>query len=72
MSINILKTSLMLLGTRYNISHNEEIHIYLDNQMTENVHTHKLYIYIDNTLNWDNQVDFVCLNLKERSISESH
>ena len=30
MSINSLKTFLMLLGTRYNISQNEEIHIYLD------------------------------------------
>ena len=39
MWINILKTFLMLLGTRYNISRNEEIHIYLDNQMTENVRT---------------------------------
>ena len=58
MSINILKTFLMLLGTRYNLSHNEEIHIYLDNQMTENVHTQKLLdIYTDNTLNWDKQVD---------------
>ena len=67
MSINILKTFLMLLGTRYYISHNEEIHIYLDNQMIENVHTQKLLgVYIDNTLNWDKQVDFVCLNVSRK------
>ena len=71
MSINILKTFLKLLETRYNISHNEIIHIYLDNQMIENVHTQKLLgIYIDNTLNWDLQVDFVCLNVsRKKSIS---
>ena len=28
------------------------------------MHTQKLLgIYIDNTLNWDKQVDFVCLNV---------
>ena len=32
MLINIFKTFLMLPGTRYNISHNEEIQIYLDNK----------------------------------------
>ena len=69
MWINILKTFLMLLGTRYNISRNEEIHIYLDNQMTENVHNQKLLgIYINNTLNWDKQVDFVCLNVSKKSV----
>ena len=41
MSINSLKTFLMLLGIRYNISHNEEIHIYLDTQMNKNVHIQK-------------------------------
>ena len=41
MSINSLKTFLMLLGMRYNISHNEEIHIYLDTQMNKNVHIQK-------------------------------
>ena len=58
MAVNILKTFLMLQGTKYNISHNEEIHIYLDTQMIENVHTQKLLdICIDNTLNWDKHVD---------------
>ena len=62
MSIYILKTFLMLLGTRYNISHNEKIHIYL------NVHTPKLLgIYIDNTLNWDKHTDFVCLNVSRKT-----
>ena len=52
MSIDILKKFLMLLWTRYNISHNEEIHIYVDTQMIENVHTQNLVgIYIDKALN---------------------
>ena len=67
MSINIVKTFLMLLGTRFSISHNEKIHMYLENQIIENVHTQKLLgIYIDNTLNWDKQVDFVCSNVSRK------
>ena len=70
MTVNILKTFLMLLGSTYNISHNEETHIYLDNEMIENVHTQELLgIYIDNILNWDKQVGFVCLNLFSKNQS---
>ena len=57
----------MILGTRHNLVHNNNIEVYLDNQLIENVQKQKLLgVIIDPTLSWDKQVDSVCLGVTRK------
>lgn len=67
MFINLLKTSLMLLGSRQNLSKFNLIEIILESTSIQHVESQKLLgIIIDKTLSWDKQVDSVCLNITRR------
>ena len=58
LSMNLPNTSLMILGTRQNLAHNNKIEVYLDNQLIENVQKQKLLgVIVDPTLSWDKQAD---------------
>ena len=67
MFINLLKTSLMMLGSRQNLMNFDVIEILLNNEFIQHVESQKLLgIIIDKTLGWDKQVDSVCLNITRR------
>ena len=67
MYVNIPKTSVMSIGTRQNLLNSDLIQIYLNDELLRNTETQKLLgIIIDQTLNWNNQIDSVCLNISRR------
>ena len=67
MYVHAGKTSLMIIGSRQNISRVEQLEIYIDNEIIKQVDTQKLLgVAIDQTLCWDNQVDTVALNIARR------
>ena len=67
MYVHAGKTSLMIIGSRQNISRVEQLEIYIDNEIIKQVDTQKLLgVVIDQTLCWDNQVDTVALNIARR------
>ena len=64
MFINWLKTSLMMLGTRQNLSTFDLVGIYLESHCIQHVETQKLLgIITDKYLSWGNQIDSVFLNV---------
>ena len=67
MFVNLTKTSSMSIGSRQNLSNNDELSITIDNEDISNVDNQKLLgIFIDETLSWDKQIDSVCLNITRR------
>lgn len=67
MYVNIPKTVYMTLGSRQNLSRIEQIELFLENEIIQNVKQQKLLgVIIDNTLSWDKQVDSVCINISRR------
>ena len=64
MFINIPKTLCMLLGSRYNLNHNEPLAIFIIGEIIQTVDHNKLLgIITDKYLSWDKQIDGVCLNV---------
>ncbi|MCG7876956.1 MAG: reverse transcriptase family protein, partial [Candidatus Thiodiazotropha endolucinida] len=67
MHVHIQKTAYMTLSSRQNVSHEESIEIYIDNEIIQTVEQQKLLgIIIDRTLCWDKQIDAVCSNVTRR------
>ena len=67
MHVHLQKTSLMWIGTWQNLQHLDSLEIYLDNELIKQVDSQKLLgITLDSTLNWDEQISVVCLNLTRR------
>ena len=67
MFVNWLKTSLMMLGTRQNLSKFDLVDVYLESHCIQHVETQKLLgIITDKNLSWDKQIDSVCLNITRR------
>ena len=67
MHVHLQKTSIMWIGTWLNLSHMESLDIYLENEIIKQVDTQKLLgIIIDKSLNWDEQISAVCLNITRR------
>ena len=67
MYVHAGKTSLMIIGSRQNISRVEQLEIYIDNEIIKQVDNQKLLgVVIDQTLCWDNQVNIVALNITRR------
>ena len=63
MFVNLLKTSLMMLGTRQKISNFNLVDVYLEGHCVQHIETQKLLgIIIDKNLSWNKQIDSVCLN----------
>ena len=62
---NILKTVFMMLGSRQQLyMRTEQIALYIKNEVVQNADQQKLLgIIIDKNLNWDKQIDAVCLNI---------
>ena len=61
MFVNWLKTSLMMLGTRQNLSDFDLVDVYLESYCIQHVETQKLLcITIDKNLSWDKQIGSVC------------
>ena len=57
----------MSIGTRQNLLNSDLIQIYLNDELLRNTETQKLLgIIIDQALNWNNQIDSVCLNISRR------
>lgn len=57
----------MTIGTRQCLIKVDNINIYIDNQIVKEVQNQKLLgVNIDKTLNWDKQIDDVCLNITRR------
>ena len=64
--VHVGKTSLMIIGSRQNISRAESVEIYIDNEIIKQVDNQKPFgIMIDLTLIWDKQVDVVTLNISK-------
>ena len=67
MHVHLQKTSLMWIGTWQNLQHLDSLEIYLDDELIRQVDSQKLLgITLDSTLNWDEQISVVCLNLTRR------
>ena len=67
MHVHLQKTSIMWIGTWQNLSHMESLDIYLENEIIKQVDTQKLLgIITDKSLNWDEQISAVCLNITRR------
>ena len=67
MYVNIPKTMFMMLGFRKNLIRTEQIDVYIEHEVIQNVEQHKLLgVIIDKHLSWDKQIDFVCLNISSR------
>ena len=63
MYVHLQKTSLMWFGTWQNLQHLDSLEIYLDDELIRQVDSQKLLgITLDSTLNWDEQINVVCLN----------
>ena len=57
----------MMLGFRKNLIRTEQIDVYIEHEVIQNVEQHKLLgVIIDKHLSWDKQMDFVCLNISRR------
>ena len=64
LSINLKTTSVMALGTRRNLLNADRHQIFIKNEIIE---SHKLLrVIIDRTLNWNKQIDAVCLNISRK------
>ena len=60
MHIHQRKTSLMMLGSRHNLSANDILQIILDDELIKHVENQKLLgIIIDKNLTWEKQIDLV-------------
>ena len=60
MNMRYEKTSCMLLGTRHNTQHSQELDIYIDGNKIKNVTKQKLLgIYIDEILQWSDHIDYL-------------
>ena len=67
MHIHQRKTSLMMLGSRHNLSANDRLQIIFDDELIKHVENQKLLgIIIDKNLTWEKQIDSVCLNITRR------
>ena len=67
MHIHQRKTSLMMLGSRHNLSANDILQIILDDELIQRVENQKLLgVIIDKNLTWEKQIDSVCLNITRR------
>ena len=61
------KTSLMWIGTWHNLQNLDSLDIYLEDELIKQVDTQKLLgIIIDKSLDWNEQISAVCLNLTSR------
>ena len=57
----------MWVGTWQNLQFLDSLDIYLDNEIIQQVETQKLLgLIIDRSLNWDEQIIEVCLNITLR------
>ena len=67
MFVNLLKTSLMMSGTRRNLSKFDLVGVCLESHSFQYFETPKLLdIIIDKNLSWNKQIDSVCLNITHR------
>ena len=67
MHVPLQKTSIMWIGNWQNLLHMESHDIYLENEIIKQVDIQKLLgIIIDKSLNWDEQIIAVCLNITRR------
>ena len=67
MHVHLQKTSIMWIGTWQNLLHMESLDIYLENEIIKQVDTQKLLgIIINKSLNCDDQISAICLNITHR------
>ena len=67
LSVNLKKTSVMTLETCRNLLNADNLQIFIKKEIIEHVESQKLLGVInDRTLNWNKQIDAVCLNIKRR------
>ena len=67
MHVHLQKTSIMWVGTWQNLLHMDSLDTYLENEIIKQVDTQKILgIIFDKSLNWDEQISAVCLNITHR------
>ena len=67
MHVHIQKTAYMTLASRQNLRREDHIDRYIDKKIIQTVEQHKfLGVVNDRSLNWDKQIDAVCLNITRR------
>ena len=60
------KTSIMWIGSWQNLQFLGSLDIYLDNEIIQQIETQKLELIIGRSLNWNEQINAVCLNITRR------